>query len=90
MNMDLPIVDILVSVAEPNGPPAPQTISSDREQFEKDIEFYAPGYLALEAAGKGGEYDLSRLTEPDDIPFDRKPSYQRMMADLMAGGRPLF
>ncbi|KAJ5198445.1 uncharacterized protein N7498_007562 [Penicillium cinerascens] len=90
MDMDLPIVDILVSVAEPNGPPAPQTISCDREQFTKDIEFYAPGYLALEAAGKGGEYDLSRLTEPDDIPFDRKPSYQRMMADLMAGGRPLF
>ncbi|OOQ90739.1 hypothetical protein PEBR_03487 [Penicillium brasilianum] len=89
IDIDLPIIDILVSVAEPNGPPTPHTISCDREQFEKDIEFYAPGYLALEAAGKGGEYDFRRLTEPDDIPFDRKPAYQRMMADLMAGGRPL-
>lgn len=88
MDMGLPIVDILVSVAEPNGSLAPHTIYRDREQFEKDIEFYAPGYLAVEAAGKGGEYDLRRLTEPDDIPFDRKPAYQRMMADLMAGGRP--
>lgn len=88
MDMDLPIVDILLSVAEPNGPLAPHTIYCDREQFEKDIKFYAPGYLAVEAAGKGGEYDFRRLTEPDDIPFDRKPAYQRMMADLMAGGRP--
>ena len=89
MDMDLPIVDILLSVAEPNCRLAPHTIYCDREQFEQDIEFYAPGYLALEAVGKGGEYDLNRLTEPDEIPFDRKPAYQKMMADLMAGRRPL-
>jgi hypothetical protein len=85
MDMDLPIVDILASVAESNGPPAPHTIYCDREQFEQDVELYAPGYLALEATGKGGEYDLRCLTEPDEIPFDRKPAYQRMMEDLMAG-----
>lgn len=89
MDMILPIVDILLSVAEPeNGPLAPHTIYRDGEQFEQDIEFYVPGYVALEATGKGREYCLSCLTEPDDIPFDRKPAYQRMMAHLMAGRRP--
>ena len=54
MDVGPPIVDILLSVAEPNGPLAPRTIYRDREQFEQDIEFYGPGYLALKAAGKGG------------------------------------
>ncbi|KAJ5126540.1 hypothetical protein N7448_007319 [Penicillium atrosanguineum] len=78
MDMDLPIVDILTSVAEPylaepNGTPNAQTIYCDRAQLEWDIECYAPGYLALEAAGKSGEYGMSCLTEPDKIRFDRKP-----------------
>lgn len=54
MDMGLPIVDILLSVAEPNGPLAPRTIYRDREQFEQDVEFYAPRYLALKAAGNRG------------------------------------
>lgn len=82
LDMDLPILDILSSAASPAPPNA---YHCDRRQWASDVEFYAPGYLALEAVGKGGEYDLSCLTAPDEIPAGRKPVYERMMAELMLG-----
>lgn len=66
MDMDLPILDIL------DHQKAAQQLIVDldvcnREDWEKDVERYAPGYLALEAAGHGSDYDLNRLVEPSEI-----------------------
>ncbi|KAJ5630818.1 uncharacterized protein N7484_010918 [Penicillium longicatenatum] len=36
----------------------------DREQWTSGAESNAPGYLALEAEGRGGEYLLTSLTIP--------------------------
>ncbi|EEA25416.1 hypothetical protein PMAA_065260 [Talaromyces marneffei ATCC 18224] len=35
-----------------------------REQWTSDVELYVPGYLALEAEGRKGEYPLTLLTAP--------------------------
>lgn len=74
LDMDLPILDILESVVGLNAPDLDY-----RKQWEEDVELYAPGYLALEAAGKGGEYDLNCLTAPIEIPDGLKAVYQKFL-----------
>ncbi|KAJ5561023.1 hypothetical protein N7535_009220 [Penicillium sp. DV-2018c] len=54
-NMDLPVVDILCRAEEANQLPNSMVLC-DREQWASDVELYAPGYLALEAEGVGGDY----------------------------------
>lgn len=61
--MDLPIVEILYQAKEANQLPTSMAVC-DREQWTSDVELYAPGYLALEAEGRGGEYPLASLTAP--------------------------
>ncbi|KAL4869571.1 hypothetical protein BDV12DRAFT_196198 [Aspergillus spectabilis] len=71
IDMGLPILDILCQAKEANQLPTNLALC-DREQWQEDLELYAPGYLALEAQGLGGEYDLSQLTEPDMVEGTRK------------------
>ncbi|KAJ5540167.1 hypothetical protein N7513_008499 [Penicillium frequentans] len=66
LDMDLPIVDILCQAKEANKLPNTMFLC-DREQWASDVELYAPGYLALEAEGRGGEYPLIRLADPNTI-----------------------
>ena len=63
--MDLPVIDILCQAKDANQLPN-SMILCDREQWTSDVELYAPGYLALEAEGRGGDYPLTRLTVPDE------------------------
>ena len=63
LDMDLPVVDILCQAKEADELPNTMFLC-DREQWTKDVELYAPGYLALEAEGRGGEYSLTSLAEP--------------------------
>lgn len=72
--MDLPILDLLESV----GGMAPPDVDY-LKQWQEDVEFYAPGYLAVEAAGQGGEYDLNCLTPPIEIPDGPKAVYQKLL-----------
>jgi hypothetical protein len=77
--MDLPIIDILCQAKAANQ--LPQTISlSYREQWMEDVELYAPGYLALEAEGRAGEYSLYRLTNVDTIGKTTKAIWKRLQA----------
>ncbi len=62
--MDLPVVDILCQAKDANQLPNSMSLC-DREQWTSDVELYAPGYLALEAEGRAGEYPLTRLTVPN-------------------------
>ncbi|KAF7117679.1 hypothetical protein CNMCM5793_006802 [Aspergillus hiratsukae] len=59
----------------------------DRDQWKEDVELYAPGYLALEAAGGGGEYDLNLLASPDVIGRNKKP---HVLEKLRSGADPRF
>lgn len=78
--MDLPIIDILCQAKAADQ--LPQTMNlSYREQWMEDVELYAPGYLALEAEGRAGEYSLHRLTEPDSVGTTRKTIWNRLQAD---------
>lgn len=63
LDMDLPVIEILCQAKEANQLPTTMTIC-DQEQRTSDVELYAPGYLALEAEGREGEYPLTRLTAP--------------------------
>lgn len=65
LNMDLPIVDILCQAKDANQLPNSMFLCK-REQWTSDVELYAPGYLALEAEGRG-EYPLTSLTVPTSI-----------------------
>ena len=67
LDMDLPVVDILCRAKEADQLPNTMFLC-DREQWTQDVELYAPGYLALEAEGRGGEYPLTSLIAPNDIP----------------------
>ncbi|KAJ5223957.1 hypothetical protein N7468_008499 [Penicillium chermesinum] len=57
--------------AKPLGQDANQLPNSmilcDREQWTNDVELYAPGYLALEAEGLGGEYPFTSLAAPESV-----------------------
>ncbi|KAJ5623023.1 hypothetical protein N7490_011628 [Penicillium lividum] len=77
LDMDLPIVDILCQAKDANQLPNSMVLC-DREQWTSDVELYAPGYLALEAEGRGGEYPPTRLTEPDTIAV-KKQVWNRVM-----------
>lgn len=72
--MDLPILDLLESV----GGMAPPDVDYHK-QWQEDVELYAPGYLAVEAARQGGEYDLNRLTPLIEIPVRLKAVYQKLL-----------
>lgn len=56
--MDDPVLDILENALDLS---EMVDIDGDRDQFAKDIELYAPGYLELEAAGRAAQYDVARL-----------------------------
>ena len=75
--MDLPIVDILCQAKDANQLPNSMVLC-DREQWTSDVELYAPGYLALEAEGRGGEYPLTRLTVPGPIQAVKKQVMSRV------------
>ncbi|KAJ5793162.1 uncharacterized protein N7503_009140 [Penicillium pulvis] len=66
LDMDLPIVDILCQAKEVDKLSNTMFLC-DREQWTSDVELYAPGYLALEAEGRGGKYPLTRLADPNTI-----------------------
>ncbi|KAJ5887549.1 hypothetical protein N7495_007590 [Penicillium taxi] len=71
LDMDLPIIDILCQAKDANQLPNSMVLC-DREQWTSDVEPYAPGYLALEAEGRGGEYPLTSLTIPASIESIKK------------------
>ncbi|KAJ5803972.1 uncharacterized protein N7518_000275 [Penicillium psychrosexuale] len=77
LDMDLPIVDILCQAKDANQLPNSMFLC-DREQWTSDVELYAPGYLALEAEGRGGEYPLTRLTVPGPIQAVKKQVMSRV------------
>jgi hypothetical protein len=83
--MDLPILDILRQTKEANQLPTNMSLC-DNQQWQEGVEMYAPGYLALEAEGHGGEYDLNPLTAPDMVEGTRKRIWQR----LQSGQNPQF
>ncbi len=53
---------------------------SYREQWIEDVELYAPGYLALEAEGRAGEYSVHRLTRPGSVERTKKQIWNRLLA----------
>jgi hypothetical protein len=71
LDMDLPIIDILCQAKDATQLPNSMVLC-DREQWTSDVELYAPGYLALEAEGRGGEYPLTSLTVPASIESIKK------------------
>ncbi|KAJ5443400.1 uncharacterized protein N7458_007272 [Penicillium daleae] len=80
LDMDLPIIDILCQAKAADQ--LPQTMDlSYREQWMEDVELYAPGYLALEADGRAGEYSLHRLTDPESVDMTRKTIWNRLQAN---------
>ncbi|KAF3398494.1 hypothetical protein F1880_005764 [Penicillium rolfsii] len=80
LDMDLPIVDIFCQAKAADQLPQMMNLSY-REQWIEDIELYAPGYLALEAEGRAGEYPLNRLTDPDSFDMKRKTIWNRLQAN---------
>lgn len=77
--MDLPILDIL------DHEKATQQLVvridvCNREDWEEDVERYAPGYLALEAASHGSDYDFGRLARPGETNNVRKKVVKRLAA----------
>lgn len=84
LDMDLPILDILSQARAAN------QLSSDidlcdRGQWKEDIELYAPGYLAFEEAGRGAEYDLTRLAAPNEIAGAKKRVWQKLRTGQVPG-----
>lgn len=49
--MDAPILEILEIVKGDHMP------ADNPESFADDVEYYAPGYLAMEAEGRAAEFD---------------------------------
>lgn len=84
--MDLPILDILCN-AQAENQLVSDMVLCDRDQWKDDVELYAPGYLAVEAAGRGGEYDFNLLVSPDVIGCYKKP---RVLEKLWSGADPRF
>lgn len=63
MKMDDPILDILETALDLS---EMVDMDGDRDQFAEDIELFAPGYLALETAGRAAEYDVERLRRGEE------------------------
>ncbi|KAJ6103223.1 hypothetical protein N7486_005650 [Penicillium sp. IBT 16267x] len=80
LDMDLPIIDILCQANAANQLPPTMNLC-DREQWMDDVELYAPGYLALEAEGRAGEYHLDRLTVPGSVERVKKHVLNRLQSD---------
>ncbi|KAL4899864.1 hypothetical protein BDW74DRAFT_162861 [Aspergillus multicolor] len=76
--MNLPIVDILEG-AKARGELL-FGFNGDRQGWTEDIEIYAPGYLEMEAAGNGAEYDHARLIDPMDAYDTRRRMYEAEVA----------
>ncbi|KAL3454338.1 hypothetical protein BJX65DRAFT_291864 [Aspergillus insuetus] len=54
-----------------------------RDEWTEDIKIYAPGYLEMEAAGNGADYDHARLIKPSDAYGIRQRMYeQERMAEI--------
>lgn len=62
MSMDPFILDIL-EAAQENGE---LEFDGDRDSWARDIELYAPGYLAMEAQDRGAEYEPANLRDPEE------------------------
>ncbi|RDW76858.1 uncharacterized protein DSM5745_06850 [Aspergillus mulundensis] len=73
LDMTLPIVDILEG-AKARGEFL-FGFDGDREAWTEDIEIYAPGYLAMEAAGNEADYDHARLIDPMEAYDIRREMY---------------
>lgn len=71
MDMDLPILDVL-DRAKSSDQLIQDMDLCDRDDWEKGIEFHAPGYLALEAAGQDADYDLCCLSLPAAVQSTKK------------------
>lgn len=56
VNMNDPIPEIFETVLEEH-----RMTHVDCTRFADDVEFYAPGYLAMEVEGRAVEYDLEFL-----------------------------
>ncbi|KAL4879770.1 hypothetical protein BJY04DRAFT_89372 [Aspergillus karnatakaensis] len=81
MDMDAPILDILSRALGANELAGDMALCNV-EQWREDIELYASGYLALEAAGLGETYDLKNLVEPVTVEGVRKRIWDRLEAGL--------
>lgn len=79
--MDLPIHGILDHAKTSNQLNQEWMDLCDREDWREDIERYAPGYMVLEAAGNGADYDLSRLSVPLTIEGMKKRVLDRLHSD---------
>lgn len=84
--MDLPILDILCNAQAANELVG-EMVLGDRDQWKEDVERYAPGFLALEAIGRGAEYDLNLLTPGGDLGGGVK---RRMLRKMASGVDPRF
>ncbi|KAL4901081.1 hypothetical protein BDW74DRAFT_182180 [Aspergillus multicolor] len=84
IDMDLSILSILSQAAATNQLPSDIDLC-DREQWTEDIDLYAPAYLALEEAGRGAEYDLSRLAAPNEIEGVQKRVWEKLKAGDVLG-----
>jgi hypothetical protein len=83
--MDLPILDILCN-AQAADKLVGEMALGDRDQWKEDVERYAPGFLALEATGRGAEYDLNLLTPGGDLGGMKR----RMLRKMASGVHPRF
>lgn len=79
--MDLPIHGILDHAKTSNQLNQEWMDLCNREDWREDIERYAPGYMVLEAAGNGADYDLSRLSVPLTIEGMKKRVLDRLHSD---------
>lgn len=70
--MTLPVLDIL-SRAKDRGEFALEFNGArDRDDWEREIEIYAPGYLQLEAEGNGSKYNPACLIDPEEVSMIRQ------------------
>ncbi|GFF76635.1 hypothetical protein IFM62136_09368 [Aspergillus lentulus] len=79
MNMDLPILDILEHAKAANQLLDTMSLCNLKD-WREDVEVYAPGYLELEAAGRGLSYDLRNLVSPEEVMMRTKPAMQRLLS----------
>ncbi|KAL2828176.1 hypothetical protein BDW59DRAFT_51263 [Aspergillus cavernicola] len=84
IDMDLPVLDILSHALAANQLSSGSNLC-DRDQWVEDIELYAPGYLSLEESGRGAEYDLTRLTVPDEIAGVKKRVWEKLKTGQVPG-----
>ncbi|KAL4994246.1 hypothetical protein BDV10DRAFT_197657 [Aspergillus recurvatus] len=84
IDMDLPVLDILSRALAANQFSSHIALCA-RDQWAEDIELYAPGYLALEEAGSGPEYELTRLSVPDEIAGVEKRVWEKLKTGQVPG-----